>query len=94
MLKGEHQVTTSADILCRLRAMQEETEQGRPVAFVMDIWQVAADEIEKLRAALGLIASKNDLSDVANDDLQTQASAAFAALHECELLARSAIDDR
>jgi len=41
-----------------------------------------------LRDALGEIAGKNDLSGVSVDDL---ASAAFNALHECELIARNAL---
>ena len=43
----------SADILERLRAMQAATESGQPTAFVKDIWQVAADEIEQLNETIG-----------------------------------------
>ena len=42
----------SADILERLRAMQQATETGCPTGFVKDIWQCAADEIEHLRGLL------------------------------------------
>lgn len=39
----------SSDILERLRAMQQATVRDDRVAFVTDIWQCAADEIERLR---------------------------------------------
>lgn len=47
-----------------------------------------AYEIERLRAALGQIAGKNNLEGVAPD---AAPSAAYAALHECELIARDAL---
>lgn len=55
------------------------------------IWIDAQEEIERLRDALSAVAGKNDLSDVAGADSDTQRSAAFAALHDCEIIAREAI---
>lgn len=46
-------------------------------------------EIERLRAALEKIAGKNDLSGIPESDCP---SAAYAALHECECIARVALD--
>lgn len=65
------------------RAQVEITKQ-----LTADVERQAA-EIERLRAALGQIAGKNDLSGVADDMVET---AARNALYECELIARDALD--
>ena len=55
-----------------------------------DVIANQAAEIERLRTALGRIAGKNDLEGVAADEAP---SAAYAALHECEIIAREALEN-
>lgn len=47
-----------------------------------------AQEVERLREALGEIASKNDLSSFPDDEVE---AAARGALYDCELIARAAL---
>lgn len=68
----------------RARAAEREWERQALAAY---------EKIEQLRTALGAIAAKNDLSAVADADPDTQRSAAFAALHDCEIIAREALGD-
>lgn len=49
-----------------------------------------AAEIERLHDALARIAGKNDLSGVAEEDVE---AAARGAMYECELIARAALSE-
>lgn len=77
------------DIVERLRfdATRCEVQFSKGVATNIE---EAAAKIEKLRAALSQIAGKNDLEGVEPD---ATASAAYAALHECEIIARDALGE-
>ncbi len=64
------------------------------IAMLLGYAQATAKKLQaendRLRAALEHIAGKNDLEGVAPDD---EPSAAYAALHECEIIAREALGD-
>lgn len=57
--------------------------------FDADCWYCEAATIERLRGALERIAGKNDLEGVSDELLF---SAMAAALHDCEIIARNALD--
>ena len=70
-------------------ACEDWTPQQKVHALEM-IRLLANTEIERLRTALGRIAGKNNLEGIAPDEAP---SAAYAALHECEIIAREALEN-
>jgi hypothetical protein len=83
------------DIVERLQDARCDREPFTPehAKCICRLTNEAAAEIERLREALGAIAGNNDLSAVADANADAQRSAAFAALHDCEIIAREALGD-